>query len=163
MRTITAILLDNDKINSAAQNAFEQCNELRYLHMDHNFLTVLPRLPHPNSLQSLHLAYNKIQKLTDVVCITSGSMHKLKDGEGNPLAPDSKYKLEAVRSLASLASLDGDDLNEEKVKSSAKLTRRKAEKKNVMDSCGENCVAEDTQYNSEITSIDSGVEHFRTH
>lgn len=59
--TLKALVLDNNHIRDVPPSSFTGCKSLKYLHLEHNRLTSLPRFPHLNNLTGLYLGYNKIQ------------------------------------------------------------------------------------------------------
>jgi len=64
--TIKAIVLDKNKIRDVPFNCLVGCKSLRYLHLEHNRLTSLPRIPHLQNLAALHIGYNKILVTSDI-------------------------------------------------------------------------------------------------
>jgi Leucine-rich repeat (LRR) protein len=58
---VTALVLDNNRIHSVPYNSLMGCKSLRYLHLEHNRISNIPRLPHLANLTALFLAFNRIQ------------------------------------------------------------------------------------------------------
>lgn len=65
LTSVQAIVLDHNQIKDIPFNTFVGCKCLKYLHLDHNKIACLPRLPHLNNLAALHLGYNRIQVNTE--------------------------------------------------------------------------------------------------
>jgi len=58
---LQAIVLDNNNIRDIPFNSLTGCKSLRYLHLEHNRIAAIPRLPHLTNLVALYLAHNRIQ------------------------------------------------------------------------------------------------------
>ncbi|ODN02700.1 Leucine-rich repeat-containing protein 9, partial [Orchesella cincta] len=109
LTSVQAIVLDHNQIKDIPFNSFAGCKSLKYLHMEHNRIACLPRLPHLNNLAALHLGYNRIQSLTDVHCLTTIGVKEL-TLVGNPAAYRTDYCKDAVNKLGTLQKLDGTDI-----------------------------------------------------
>lgn len=61
LTTIRAIVLDNNHITHVPFTCMSECNSLKYLHLEHNRMSTLPRFPNLRGLSALHVGYNRIQ------------------------------------------------------------------------------------------------------
>lgn len=132
LTSVQAIVLDHNQIKDVPFNTFVGCRSLKYLHLEHNRIACLPRLPHLNNLAALHLGYNRIQviffntnaifqikqslqfsvltqSLTDLHCLSTNGIREL-TLTGNPAAYRGDYCRQIINQVGSLQKLDGTDV-----------------------------------------------------
>lgn len=61
LSTLKALVLDNNHITHIPFSSMKGCNSLKNLHLEHNRISVLPRLSNLHNLSALHIGYNRIQ------------------------------------------------------------------------------------------------------
>jgi len=109
LTSVQAIVLDHNQIKDVPFDTLVGCKGLKYLHLEHNRIACLPRLPHLNNLAALHLGYNRIQSLTDLHCLTTNGIRELTLA-GNPAAYRGDYCRQIVNQVGTLQKLDGTDV-----------------------------------------------------